>query len=258
MPPVQTFQRTAPGAQQAFQQAQGQATQARTQAQQLPQRQQAMRSFTGGDPRAQANQNRQMFAQQNIANNQAGQAERAAETARQAIPAALAADNRNEGYDVIRGRIGQMANDPTDQFIRQRLQQAAGPDGGPFNEATRNAMFTAQAQQGGQMASNESARIMEDAARRGLSADDPGVRAALARVQTQQGQGAQRARLGVDLVANPANYAAQQSAVDRLGSYSQSQNQAMLSAEDRLRQMLMNERFTQGDNQPDYSSYIRS
>lgn len=258
MPPLQTFQRTAPGAQQNYQQAQTTAQQAQQRLRQFqsagPRQTPTTTSLGGTYNRSDPNWGRQ----QTELWNQSNQARQQAEQARQGVAQSLAADNRNEGYGIIRDRVNQMNNDPTDQFIRQRLREAAGPGGGPFDATTRNAMFTAQAQAGGAQAANAAQQIMQQAAERGMSADDPGVRAALARVQSQQGAQAQQARLGIDLAANPANYAAQQSAVDRLGRYSQTQTQAQLSAEDRLRQMLMNEQFQSGPGTPDYSSYIRS
>ncbi len=152
-----------------------------------------------------------------------------------------AAGNKYQAYDLARGGVSRLQNDPTDQFIRQALQTAAGPDGGPFNATTRNAMFTNAMESSGADAQAQS--IMESAAQRGLSPNDPSVQAALRRTQGDQAKAGQRARLGIDLQANPANYAAQQSAVNRLGDYNTGKQQQAQSAEDRLREMLWNEGF---------------
>ncbi len=153
--------------------------------------------------------------------------------------ASQAAGNKYQAYDLAHGGIDRITNDPTDQFIRQALQTAAGPDGGPFNSTTRNAMFTNAMESSGADAQAQS--IMESAAQRGLSPNDPSVQAALRRTQGDQAKAGQRARLGIDLQANPANYAAQQSAVNRLGDYNTGKQQQTQSAEDRLREMLWNE-----------------
>ncbi len=152
-----------------------------------------------------------------------------------------AAGNRHQAYDLAHAGVDRLANDPTDQFIRGALQTAAGPDGGPYNATTRNAMFTGAMESSGAKAQAQS--IMDSAAQRGLSVSDPTVQAALRGAQGQQAQAGQRARLGIDTVANPANYAAQQSAVNRLGDYNSGRQQQQQSAEDRLREMLWNEGF---------------
>ncbi len=159
-----------------------------------------------------------------------------------------AAGNKYQAYDLARGGVSRITNDPTDQFIRTALQTAAGPDGGPYNAATRNAMFTGAMESSGAKAQAQS--IMDSAAQRGMSVNDPSVQAALRNVQGQQAQAGQRARLGIDTVANPANYAAQQSAVNRLGDYNTGKQQQTQSAEDRLREMLWNEGFNKGAPQP--------
>lgn len=152
-----------------------------------------------------------------------------------------AAGNKYQAYDLAHAGVDRLANDPTDQFIRQALQNAARPGAGPYDATTRNAMFTGAMESSGAKAQAQS--IMDSAAQRGLSPNDPSVQAALRNAQGQQAQAGQRARLGIDTVANPANYAAQQSAVNRLGDYNSSRQQQQQSAEDRLREMLINEDF---------------
>ncbi len=157
-------------------------------------------------------------------------------------PENQAAGNKYQAYDLARAGVDRAsAVDPTDQFIRNALQSAAGPEGGPFNATTRNAMFTNAMESSGADAQAQS--IMESAAQRGLTANDPTVQAALRRTQGDQAKAGQRARLAIDLQANPANYAAQQSAVNRLGDYNTGKQQQQQSAEDRLREMLWNEGF---------------
>jgi len=164
-----------------------------------------------------------------------------------------AAGNKYQAYDLARGGVARAsAVDPTDQFIRNALQTAAGPEGGPFNAATRNAMFTNAMESSGADAQAQS--IMESAAARGMSINDPSVQAALRRTQGEQAKAGQRARLGIDLAANPANYAAQQSAVNRLGDYTSGRRQEQQSAEDRLREMLWNEGFNKAGNAPAMST----
>lgn len=157
-----------------------------------------------------------------------------------------------QAYDLAHGGINRLANDPTDQFIRGALQKAAGPDGGPYDATTRNAMFTGAMESSGATAQVKS--IMDSAAQRGLSVNDPTVQAALRNAQGQQAQAGQRARLGVDTVANPTNYAAQQSAVNRLGDYNTGKQQQTQSAEDRLRQMLMDENSPRASAAPQIST----
>lgn len=150
-------------------------------------------------------------------------------------------DNAAEAFDIARGGVASLQNDANDAMVLDALRKAAQPGAGPYDATTRNAMFTAQAEAAGAGADAANQAIMEDAARRGMSPDDPGVRAALARVQSQQGAAGQRARLGIDLEANRANYDAQQSAVNRLGAFNTGKQQQIQSAQDRLRDMLMSE-----------------
>ena len=147
--------------------------------------------------------------------------------------------NRLQAYDLARGGIDRLANDQTDQFVRQGLQQAATAGNGPYDATTRNAMFTNAMESSGQQAQVQS--IMDSAAERGMNPNDPSVQAALRRAQDGQAQTAQRARLGIDLQANRANYAAQQSGLDRLGGYNMNRQEQQTGAEDRLRTMLWNE-----------------
>ncbi len=149
------------------------------------------------------------------------------------------AGRKYQAYDLANAGINRIANDPTDQFIRQSLQTAATPGNGPYDATTRNAMFTGAMESSGNKAQVQS--IMDSAAQRGLTANDPGVQAALRQAQGQQAQAGQRARLGIDTVANPANYAAQQSGLNRLGDYNTGKQNQQQSAEDRLRQMLIEE-----------------
>lgn len=158
------------------------------------------------------------------------------------------AENRRQAYDLARGGVNRLVNDPTDALIRQRLQEATQSGAGPYDATTRNAMFTNAMESSGADAQAQS--IVESAARRGMRPDDPSVQAALRRAQDQQAQGAQRARLGIDLEANRANYGAQQSALNRLGDYNQSRQGQIQSAEDRLREMLWNEGFNRSESGP--------
>lgn len=225
--------------------------------QQLPQRQASMATPTFGDPRARANQSWQNISQMNQLSGQMNAARQGIANTQDQIAQGLRAQNRNEAYDIARGGVSRAAGtDPTDQFIMERLKAAAGPGGGPYDATTRNAMFTQQASMAGHAAGNEGNQILQQAAERGLSADDPAVQAALRRVQGGQAQAAQRARLGIDLEANRANYGAQQAALGQLAGVRAQQRGEQTSAEDRLRQMLLGETFRSGAGAPDYTDYI--
>lgn len=223
-----------------------------------PQTMGGMSTFGGGGGLASYQQQYAQNLRNQFASNNAIQQQRQniANTQDQ-IAQSLRAQNRNESYDIARQGVARAGgSDPTDQFIMERLRAAAGPGGGPYDATTRNAMFTQQASMAGHAAGNEGNQILQQAAERGLSADDPAVQAALRRTQGGQAQAAQRARLGIDLEANRANYGAQQAALGQLAGARAQQRGEQTSAEDRLRQMLMNEAFRSGAGAPDYTDYI--
>jgi len=119
---------------------------------------------------------------------------------------------RNEAYGLARGAVNDQ--NPIDQQILAMLQSRSGADGGPYNQATRNALMTQASDTAGQVALNARGRIQG-------SAGDPSVMAANNEADARRLQSIQQAQLGINSMADVANYNARGQALGQLGSYNQ-------------------------------------
>lgn len=117
-----------------------------------------------------------------------------------------------------RGRVSDLTGDPVDAMIRQRLQDVMGGKIAPYDDTTKNALFTSQADQAGAGEAARNQQIMDQVAMNGGSANDPSARAALNESMLQRQLANQGAHLNVDMNANTANFNAAQQATGALAS----------------------------------------
>jgi len=136
---------------------------------------------------------------------------------------------RNEAYGLARGAVNDQ--NPIDQQILAMLQSRSGADGGPYNQATRNAMMTQASDTAGQVALNARGRIQG-------SAGDPSVMAANNEADARRLQSIQQAQLGINSMADVANYNARGQALGQLGSYNQQMQGNRADARNTLINML--------------------
>ena len=119
---------------------------------------------------------------------------------------------RAEAYGLARGATRD--RNPIDAQILEMLQQRAGPQGGPYDDATRSALMTQASDAAGQAALNAKGRIQG-------SAGDPSVMAANNEADARRAQAIQQAQLGINTQAGLANYDARGQALGQLGGYNQ-------------------------------------
>ena len=136
---------------------------------------------------------------------------------------------RNEAYGLARGAVNDQ--NPIDQQILAMLQSRSGADGGPYNQATRNALMTQASDTAGQVALNARGRIQG-------SAGDPSVMAANNEADARRLQSIQQAQLGINSMADVANYNARGQALGQLGSYNQQMQGNKADARNTLINML--------------------
>jgi hypothetical protein len=163
---------------------------------------------------------------------------------------AKAEANKREAYDLARGGVTRVTEDPVDKMIRDQLASVVSGKNVPFNDEVRNAMFSEQADMGAAANSNRAEKILAQATERGLSPNDPAVQAALRNSLTQQQLGAQGARQDIAKVANLANFNASQTGTRDLAGINESYQNRITGAEDRLRGMLWTERFNEKTAMP--------
>ncbi len=117
-----------------------------------------------------------------------------------------------------RSRVSDLTNDPVDAMIRSRLQDVMGGKIAPYDEATKNAMFTSQADQAGAGEAARNQQLMDSVAMNGGSLNDPSARAAMNENMLQRQLANQGAHLNVDANANTANFNAAQQATGALAA----------------------------------------
>lgn len=162
--------------------------------------------------------------------------------------------NKREAYDLARGGVDRVTEDPIDALIREQLTGVATGKSVPFNEEVRNALFSEQADMGGAANASRAEKILAQATERGLNPNDPGVQAALRNSLTTQQLGAQGARQDIAKTANRENFAAQQRGLNQLSGVNESYQNRITGMEDRLRGMLWNEGFNQRTAMPAMAS----
>ncbi len=117
-----------------------------------------------------------------------------------------------------RGRVSDLTNDPVDAMIRSRLQDVMGGKIAPYDEATKNALFTSQADQAGAGEAARNQSLMDQIAMNGGSMNDPSAHAAMNENLLQRQLANQGAHLQVDSQANNANFNAAQQATGMLAA----------------------------------------
>jgi hypothetical protein len=162
--------------------------------------------------------------------------------------------NKREAYDIARGNVSRVTEDPIDKLIREQLQGVATGKNVPFNDEVRNAMFSEQADMGGAANAVRAEKILAQATDRGLNPNDPGVQAALRNSLTQQQLGAQGARQDIAKTANRENFAAQQQGLNQLTGVNNAYQGRITGANANLQNMLWNERFNQQTQMPGMAS----
>jgi len=148
---------------------------------------------------------------------------------RQGVEEDRIAAGRKEAYGLARGAVNDQ--NPIDQQILAMLQSRSGADGGPYNQATRNALMTQASDTAGQVALNARGRIQG-------SAGDPSVMAANNEADARRLQSIQQAQLGINSMADVANYNARGQALGQLGSYNQQMQGNKADARNNLINML--------------------
>jgi len=148
---------------------------------------------------------------------------------RQGVEEDRIAAGRKEAYGLARGAVNDQ--NPIDQQILAMLQSRSGADGGPYNQATRNALMTQASDTAGQVALNARGRIQG-------SAGDPSVMAANNEADARRLQSIQQAQLGINSMADVANYNARGQALGQLGSYNQQMQGNKTDARNNLINML--------------------
>lgn len=115
-------------------------------------------------------------------------------------------------------RVSDLTNDPVDAMIRQRLQDVMGGKAAPYDQTTKNALFTSQADQAGAGEAARNQQIMDQVAMNGGSMNDPSAHAAINESMLQRQLANQGAHLNVDMNANTANFNAAQQATGALAA----------------------------------------
>jgi hypothetical protein len=145
---------------------------------------------------------------------------------------------RNELYGTARGREQELRNDPMNEAIRQRLMERV-QGGGPFDDATRNAMLAQQAEMG-------DAAMAAQMRQMGGRPGDPAFEAARRGLDLQRAQGMQGAARNIDMQRAMANYDAQGQAVGQAAGINQAQQAQVTDAQRFLQSLLGAEQFNAG------------
>lgn len=153
---------------------------------------------------------------------------------------------RTEMYGLARGQVGALQNDAVDQEILSALRARATGGTLPYDQATKDALFSQQAQMNDARQTAERDRL----SRSGVSANDPAFQAQMRANQARSDAAMQQARLGVNTQANLANYAAQGQALGQTAGFNQMRNQGIMGAQDRLMGLLSREEATVGSPMP--------
>lgn len=146
-------------------------------------------------------------------------------------------DANNARIDsLMQGRLDQLKGDPVDQMVLAALQQRSGPDAGPYDATTRNAMFTKQAEMAAAAMKNQAGHLAGNIS-------DPSYQAQLAQLQSARQKALQSAQLGIDQTANLANYDARGQALGQLGSFNQAHNAAITNQNNSLAGLLADRNY---------------
>jgi hypothetical protein len=145
---------------------------------------------------------------------------------------------RNELYGTARGREQELRDDPLNAAIRQRLQERIG-GGGPFDDATRNAMLAQQAEMG-------DAAMAAQMRQMGGRPGDPAFEAQRRGLDLQRAQGMQGAARNIDMQRSLTNYNAMGQDLGQAASINQAQQAQVTDAQRFLQSLLGSEQFNAG------------
>ncbi len=127
---------------------------------------------------------------------------------------------RQRTFGLNEDRLSELRGDPVDAQVMGELQRRVSGEVGPYDQTTKDALFTQQGEMASQIQNNSLAQLRSG----GGSASDPsyqsGVNEALAGRQAAM----QRANLDINTKANLANYDARTSAVGSLGAFNTQRN----------------------------------
>jgi hypothetical protein len=159
---------------------------------------------------------------------------------------------RNELYGTARGREQELRDDPLNAAIRQRLQERIG-GGGPFDDATRNAMLAQQAEMG-------DAAMAAQMRQMGGRPGDPAFEAQRRGLDLQRAQGMQGAARNIDMQRSLTNYNAMGQDLGQAASINQAQQAQVTDAQRFLQSLLGSEQFNAGMPAREISSddYMRA
>jgi hypothetical protein len=162
--------------------------------------------------------------------------------------------NNAEILGMSRGRIDELRNDPVDAMVLQALQRRATGADAPYDETTRNALFTGQSEMAAASMQNQLSHLQG-------SPSDPSYQAQVAALQDQRQRSLQSARLNVDQKANLANYDARGQALGQTGAFNSGRNAAITDSQRYLSNYLQNQKFATADEiygqsaAPSYSNF---
>lgn len=151
-------------------------------------------------------------------------------------------------------RVQDLTNDPVDAMIRERLKGVMSGAIGPYDQKTREALATSQADQAAAAETAQNQALRDQIAMNGGSMNDPSAQAAMRDNLTQRQLANQGSRLNVDMNANLQNFNASQNAAGMLNQQNRGQQAAIGQASQYLGNMLA-QRTTQMQ-QPDYTGLL--
>jgi len=141
-----------------------------------------------------------------------------------------------------------------DALIRERLKGVMSGAIGPYDQKTREALATSQADQAGAAETAQNQALRDQIAMNGGSMNDPSAQAAMRDNLTQRQLANQGSRLNVDMNANLQNFNASQNAAGMLNQQNRGQQAAIGQASQYLGNMLA-QRTTQL-GQTDYTGLL--
>ncbi len=145
--------------------------------------------------------------------------------------------NRENMYRLLSGRVDDLKSDGMDEAIKAQLMQRISGASMPFDQATKDAHFTAASDQAAATAQAQAGRLRGNPA-------DPSYQAQVREIEAGRAQAGQQARLGVDMQANLANYDARGQAMAQGGSWNRGRQGAITGQTNLLAQTLGAQQFT--------------
>jgi hypothetical protein len=146
---------------------------------------------------------------------------------------------RDELYGMARGRAEEVRGDPMNAAILEELQRRVTGESQPFDDATRNALLSQQADMG-------DAALAAQMRQLGGRPGDPAYEAARRGAVLQGARGMQTAARDIDIRRSLENYAAQGTALSQAAGINQGINAGITDAERYIASLLGQEQFNVG------------